>query len=184
MDRGFTLFDTSFGSCGIAWAGSAVRGLQLPEADEVRAWSRLKSRFPELDRDDPPDPIRAAIDAVSQFLSGAIQTDLATIALDLESVGDWERQVYVAARAIPVGSTTTYGALASRFGDPLKSRAVGHALGRNPWPIVIPCHRITAAGGAVGGFSAPGGRTTKLRLLELEGALAVEALPLFSPPDD
>ena len=100
-------------------------------------------------------------------------------ALDLGATGDFERAVYAAARAIPAGTTITYGTLAARVGDPGQARAVGQALGRNPWPIVVPCHRITAADGRMGGFSAPGGTRTKLKLLEIEGALAAETLPLF-----
>ena len=117
---------------------------------------------------------------MADFLAGAITIDLGSIPIDLKSVGSWEQSVYRAARDIPVGSTITYGTLAERLGDPGKARAVGQALGRNPWPIVIPCHRITAAGGRTGGFSAPGGAATKLKLLEIEGALAAEAMPLFA----
>jgi methylated-DNA-[protein]-cysteine S-methyltransferase len=92
-------------------------------------------------------------------------------------------RVYACTRAIPPGRTRTYGEIAAALGDPGLSRAVGQALGRNPWPIVIPCHRVTAVDGRAGGFSAPGGAATKLRLLDIEGALAPETLPLFSPED-
>lgn len=180
MDSGFALFDTAIGHCGIAWTRAGIVGLQLPEADVSRALARLHHRFPGLAAADPPPPVEAAIAAVTAFLAGAAGTDLSSIPLALESVGEWEGQVYRAARRIPVGTTVTYGALAAELGDPGKARAVGQALGRNPWPIVIPCHRITAAGGATGGFSAPGGAATKLKLLGIEGALSPQTLPLFA----
>jgi methylated-DNA-[protein]-cysteine S-methyltransferase len=183
MESGFVLFDTVIGRCGLAWSGAGLLGLQLPEPDDVRALGRLKRRFPDLERADPPSWVQDAIHSVTHFLAGSTTIDLASIPIDLKSVGGWEQSVYRAARDIPVGSTITYGMLAERLGDPGKARAVGQALGRNPWPIVIPCHRITAAGGRTGGFSAPGGATTKLKLLEIEGALAAEALPLFAAGD-
>jgi methylated-DNA-[protein]-cysteine S-methyltransferase len=184
MEVGFTLFETAIGRCGIAWQGDALRGMQLPEPSEARDWARLRQRFPDLEPGEPPAWVREAIGSVQAFLSGGLDTDLAEIPLALDGVGEWERQVYEAARTIPTGRTLTYGELALQLGDPGKARAVGQALGRNPWPIVIPCHRITAAGGATGGFSAPGGATTKLKLLEIEGALAPNSLPLFAAAGD
>jgi methylated-DNA-[protein]-cysteine S-methyltransferase len=115
---------------------------------------------------------------IAAFLGGA-KDDLMDIALDDRALGDFDRGVYRETRAIPAGSTSTYGEIAARLGDPAQARAVGQSLGRNPWPIVVPCHRVTGAHGRMGGFSAPGGRGTKLKLLEIEGALAVESLPLF-----
>ncbi|HET9427969.1 MAG TPA: methylated-DNA--[protein]-cysteine S-methyltransferase [Allosphingosinicella sp.] len=180
MESGFALFDTKIGLCGLAWTGSTLRGVQLPEASAAKARGELKRRFPDLDEAEPPPWVVDSIDALTAFLSGATETALAAIPIDLTSVGEWERRVYQAARDVPAGSTVTYGMLAARLGDPGKARAVGQALGRNPWPIVIPCHRITAAGGRMGGFSAPGGTVTKLKLLEIEGALAADGLPLFA----
>ena len=106
--------------------------------------------------------------------------DLRFVGLDLERAGEFERRVYEIARAIPPGSTLTYGEIAERLGDPGAAQAVGQSMGRNPWPIVVPCHRVLGAGGKVGGFSAPGGARTKLRMLEIEGALRPEGLPLFA----
>lgn len=184
MESGFALFETKIGLCGLAWSGRKVRGLQLPEPSEHRAIRALKGRFPDLDDAAPPSWVVAVIEAVTAFLAGSTEIDLSWIPIDLQSVGDWERNVYQAALDIPVGSTITYGTMAARLGDPGKARAVGNALGRNPWPIIVPCHRITAAAGRLGGFSAPGGTATKLKLLEIEGASAVEALPLFATADD
>ena len=180
MESGFALFDTRIGRCGIAWSPAGLLGLQLPEASHARALARLAHRFPHLQQSEPPPAVRRAMLAVTAYLAGALATDLGSIPLVFGSVGEWEQRVYLEARNIPIGSTITYGLLAQRLGDPAKARAVGQALGRNPWPIVIPCHRITAAGGGMGGFSAPGGTATKLKLLEIEGALSPNALPLFA----
>src|SRR5207245_8475160 len=98
--------------------------------------------------------------------------DLSVIVLDMERVSPFHRRVYEAARAIPAGATLSYGDVATRLGAPGAARAVGQALGRNPFAIVVPCHRVLAAGGKVGGFSANGGITAKLRLLSIEGAQA------------
>ncbi len=175
---GFALFQTAIGSCGIAWRGAGIVGVQLPEAGDATALARLGRRFPDLELAGPSAAASAAIGRIAAFLSGANE-DFSDFPLDFSAVGAWDRSVYRETRTIPAGATLTYGALAARLGDPGQARAVGQALGRNPWPIVVPCHRVTAADGRMGGFSAPGGRATKLRLLEIEGALAAESLPLF-----
>jgi methylated-DNA-[protein]-cysteine S-methyltransferase len=175
---GFALFATSIGACAVAWGQTGLVGLQLPERDEAAARARLRRRFPGLREAPPPPAIGESARRIAAFLDGN-EDDFADLALDFGGVGAFDRAVYRETRAIRAGSTSTYGAIAARLGDPAQARAVGQALGRNPWPIVIPCHRVTAADGRMGGFSAPGGRKTKLKLLELEGALAAEALPLF-----
>jgi methylated-DNA-[protein]-cysteine S-methyltransferase len=172
------VFDTALGACGLAWGPGGLVGVLLPERDSGRTRARLAQRYPDLAEGDPP----AAAERIAAFLGGA-RDDLRDLALDTGRLGPFDASVYEEARAIPPGETITYGALAARLGDPGQARAVGQALGRNPWPIVVPCHRITAADGRMGGFSAPGGRATKLRLLEIEGALAVDGLPLFARPD-
>jgi methylated-DNA-[protein]-cysteine S-methyltransferase len=171
------VFETAIGACGLAWGPAGLVGVLLPERDSGRTRARVFQRFPDLAERDPP----AAADRILAFLGGA-RDDLRDLALDTSRLGQFDARVYEEARAIPPGETMTYGALAARLGDPGQARAVGQALGRNPWPIVVPCHRITAAEGRTGGFSAPGGRATKLRLLEIEGALAVDRLPLFAGP--
>jgi methylated-DNA-[protein]-cysteine S-methyltransferase len=178
---GFALFDTEIGRCAVAWSGAGLTGVQLPEATDALARRRLARRFPGAVSAPPTAEAAAAIARIAAFLAGAAD-DFATLALDESGVGAFERAVYRETRAIPAGATSTYGAIAAALGDVRESRRVGQALGRNPWPIVIPCHRVTGAGGWMGGFSAPGGRSTKLKLLELEGALAAESLPLFAPP--
>lgn len=177
---GFALFETAFGACAIGWGPAGIFGLQLPEAGEAAARARLRRRFPGLEPSEPPAAIADAMARIAAFLAGAAD-DFADIELDMGAAGTFDRAVYRETRAIPSGSTDTYGAIAARLGDPGHARAVGQALGRNPWPIVVPCHRVTGAGGRMGGFSAPGGRATKLKLLEIEGALRAETLPLFGP---
>jgi len=178
---GVALFETAVGACGIAWGPGGILGLQLPEPTRTASLARLARRFPRLEQAEPPPEIAAAAARITAFLAGA-KDDFATLPLDDGAIGAFDAAVYRETRAIPAGSTSTYGAVAARLGDPQQARAVGQALGRNPWPIVIPCHRVTGADGRMGGFSAPGGRTTKLRLLEIEGALDAETLPLFGPP--
>ena len=179
---GFALFDTAIGRCAVAWSEAGLTGVQLPEADDALAGRRLARRFPGAAASPPGAAAAAAIARISAFLAGALDEDFTTLALDDSGIGAFERAVYRETRAIPAGATSTYGAIATALGDVRDSRRVGQALGRNPWPIVIPCHRVTGAGGWMGGFSAPGGRATKLKLLELEGALAADTLPLFAPP--
>ena len=178
-DHGFALFETAVGPCGVAWGPDGIVGVQLPEGDAARTRARLVRRFPDTRETEPPPAVRSAIDAMAALLSGEPR-DLAHVALDWKAVGEFERRVYEVARAIPPGATLTYGEVAARIGEaPLAARDVGQALGRNPFPIVVPCHRVVAAGGKSGGFSAPGGAATKLKLLRIEGAQAAGQPTLF-----
>jgi methylated-DNA-[protein]-cysteine S-methyltransferase len=177
----FALFETPIGACGVAWGDSGLVGLHLPESGRIVALNRMQRRFRGAEEGEPPAAVAAAIGRISAFLGGG-KDDLMDIPLDDRALGDFDRGVYRETRAIPAGSTSTYGEIATRLGDPAQARAVGQSLGRNPWPIVIPCHRVTGAHGRMGGFSAPGGRETKLKLLEIEGALDPESLPLFGAP--
>jgi methylated-DNA-[protein]-cysteine S-methyltransferase len=179
---GFTLFETAIGSCGIAWSDFGVTGVQLPESSPAETRRRLTARHPEVSEATPPADIAVAIAAIVALLAGK-PSDLRTIALDLEAVTDFNRRVYDIARTIPRGSTVTYGEIAQRLGDLSLSRAVGQALGHNPFPLVVPCHRVLARGGALAGFSAHGGTTTKQRLLEIEG-WTDRSLPLFGQGDE
>jgi len=177
----FAFFDTLLGLCAIVWDARGIAGTQLPESGRGAAARRLQRRFPEAHNSPPTPAIAAAMARIEAVLAGA-EDNFGDLVLDWRRVSAFERAVYLEARAIPRGETITYGTLAARLGDPTRAQAVGQALGRNPWPIVVPCHRITAADGGMGGFSAPGGRATKLKLLEIEGALAPESLPLFAAP--
>lgn len=164
----FALFDTPVGPCGVAWAERGLMGVQLPEASEARTRRRMLRRFPGAREAVPPPEVRRALHAIRALLRGESR-DLSGIALDMRGLPPFRRRVYTAARAIPPGATRSYGELAASLGAPGSARAVGRALGCNPFPIVVPCHRVLAAGGRAGGFSAAGGVATKLRLLALEG---------------
>lgn len=174
----FALFDTAIGRCGLAWGGRGIVGVQLPEASETETGARLRRRFPDA-REAPPTPaVRRAIDGIVALLRGEA-IDLSPVELDMEGVPELHRRVYETARTIPPGATLTYGDVAARLGDPGLARAVGQALGRNPFALIVPCHRVVAADGKLGGFSANGGVTTKRRLLTIEGTRGNETLPLF-----
>ena len=165
---GYTLFETPIGRCGIAWTAAGIAGVQLPEAHDTLTDARIRERCREAASGAPPPDVQRALDGILALLRRE-ESDLGAIALDMDGVPEFHRRVYEAARAIPPGSTLSYGDVAARIGTPGSARAVGQALGRNPFPLIVPCHRVLAAGGKVGGFSAPGGSTAKLRMLELEG---------------
>ena len=179
---GHILFDTAIGTCGIAWTEGGIAALQLPEATPARTRARMLRHLqadaapPEAT---PPPTVQAAIDAMVALLEGR-PVDLDFVALDETRIPDFHRRVYAVTRAIAPGTTLTYGEVAARVGDPGAARAVGQALGSNPFAIIVPCHRVLAAGGAMGGFSAGGGARTKRRMLEIERARLGEAPDLFA----
>jgi methylated-DNA-[protein]-cysteine S-methyltransferase len=185
MTTGLALFDTDIGRCGIAWGDRGLLGVQLPEATDARTLSRLAQKAPAAREAAMPDHVRRACDAMTELLRGEAN-DLAFIVVDMEQVPAFNRRVYDLARTIAPGETLTYGDIATRLGDKLLSRAVGKALGENPFPIVIPCHRVLAANGKTGGFSANGGVTTKFRMLAIERARiashASEDAPMLFDP--
>ena len=166
---GFALFDTAIGRCGIAWGEGGIAGVQLPEAGERETRARMLDRFPAAGEAVPPPEVQHTIDRIVAMLRGEV-SDLSGVVLDMDHVPAFHRHVYDVARTIPPGKTLSYGAIAARLGTSGAARAVGQALGRNPFPIVVPCHRVLAAGGKIGGFSAEGGIVTKRRLLAIEGA--------------
>lgn len=167
---GWTLFATALGPCAIAWDGVELAGVSLPERDEAATRARAARRWGRSRERPAPAPVRPVIEAVVTYLDGG-PAELGSIALPLERVPAFAREVYRITREIPRGHTLTYGDIARRLGDVRLARAVGHALGQNPWPLLVPCHRVIAAEGGSGGFSGGEGRSTKLRLLELEGAV-------------
>ena len=169
LNAGFCLFETALGACGIAWNGATLIGVQLPEGDRAAGRARMRSRFPLLPEADPPEWVRAAIARIQAHLAGH-PDDLADIPLNMEGIPPFHRRVYEIARAIPPGRTLTYGEVAQQLGEPGSARAVGQALGRNPFAPIIPCHRVLAARSGAGGFSAEGGVATKLRMLQIENA--------------
>jgi methylated-DNA-[protein]-cysteine S-methyltransferase len=181
---GHTLFETAIGTCGIAWTEGGVAVLQLPESTPARTRARMLRRYAgdagaTAPTAAPPPEVRAAIDAMVALLQGQ-PVDLGFIAIDEDGIPEFHRRVYAVARAIAPGTTLTYGEVAVRLGDPGAARAVGQALGANPFAIIVPCHRVLAAGGAMGGFSAGGGARTKRRMLEIERARLGEAPDLFA----
>jgi methylated-DNA-[protein]-cysteine S-methyltransferase len=171
MTTELCLFETAIGPCAIVWGPDGIVGVQLPEQTEAATSSRLARRHPEAQPGLPPPSVRAAIDGIVALLRGEAVA-FGSVALDLQRVPAFDRSVYTVTRAIPVGATLTYGAIAAEIGAPGSAQAVGRALGRNPFPIIIPCHRVLAAGGKAGGFSAPGGLDTKRRMLAIESVHA------------
>lgn len=169
--HGFTLFDTVIGRCGLAWGGHGVLGVQLPEAREPETRARVLRRFPGAREAPPPSDVQQAIDGIIALLRGEV-SHLEAVTLEMDHVPPFDRRVYEVARSIPPGETLSYGDVAGRLGMPGTARDVGQALARNPFAILVPCHRVIAANGKLGGFSARGGTATKLRLLSIEGAPA------------
>jgi O-6-methylguanine DNA methyltransferase len=164
---GFTLFDTAIGRCGVAWSDRGLVGVQLPEDSQTETRERMLQRFPAAAETAPPPQVQLAVERIVALLEGEA-SDLSDVALDMEGVAPFHRRVYEVARTIPPGRTLAYGDVAARLGAGRAARAVGQALGRNPFPIVVPCHRVLAAGGKIGGFSAHGGTATKRRMLAIE----------------
>ncbi|MFY9602972.1 MAG: methylated-DNA--[protein]-cysteine S-methyltransferase [Pseudolabrys sp.] len=165
----FSLFDTAIGTCGIVWTARGIAGVQIHNASELATRATLLRRFAGAEETTPPAQVQRAIDGIVALLRGE-KRDLSDVTIDADDSPEFNRKVYDIARTIPPGSTLTYGEIAERLGDKLLARDVGQALGKNPIPLIVPCHRVLAAGGKTGGFSAPGGVISKLRLLTIEGA--------------
>ena len=174
----YTLFETAIGRCAIAWAARGIVAVQLPQPNEAQTRVRLKQRYEDLEEAAPPSDMQRAIERIVALLEGQ-PVDLSAIVLDLADSPDFNRQVYAITRQIRPGATRTYGDIAKQLGDIRLSRQVGTALGQNPCPIVVPCHRVLAAGDRPGGFSANGGVVTKLKILAIEGAAVNYTPSLF-----
>lgn len=183
----YQLFDTAIGACAVAWGEAGIVGTQLPMRTPADAMRRIGERYPGAKPDQPPPAVAEAIAGVIELLASG-DADLPEAPLDFAGLPAFDAAVYDALRRIPPGETITYGELAARVGHPGAARAVGKAMGDNPWPILIPCHRVVGADGRVGGFSAPGGLATKARILTIERArlgadpLLFEALPVTVRP--
>jgi methylated-DNA-[protein]-cysteine S-methyltransferase len=174
----FAIFDTAIGPCGIVWGERGITGVQLPMGNEEKTRKRIHRRNGDVTEAVPPAEVQRAIEGMIELLAGK-PNDLADIVLDLDGVSEFNRGVYDIARKIPPGQTMTYGDIARKLGGVELSRDVGHALGRNPCPIVVPCHRVLASGNKPGGFSANGGVVTKLKMLAIEGAAVNHTPNLF-----
>lgn len=169
----WTLFDTPIGCCGVAWSDAGLTWLQLPEEDRAATRARLLAKVPSSPRAmasaaRTPPWVKDAIARVREHLGGKPQ-DLTRVPLDVSRVTPFTAKVFRAAQSVPAGRTATYGELAGLVGSPGASRAVGRAMATNPFPVIVPCHRVVAAGGGAGGFSAYGGLVTKEKILKLEG---------------
>lgn len=182
------MFDTAIGHCGIAWGPCGIVGAQLPERHAPATRERLQRRYPGVSEASPPLEVQRAIDDIIALLRGESR-ELSNVVLDMAGIPAFRQRLYAALRNIPAGRTITYGDLAARIGDGCTARDVGEAMGKNPFPIIVPCHRVLAANGKLGGFSAPGGVATKLRILNIEQAWTsnsptlFDSLPLGLPPE-
>ncbi len=175
----FALFPTAVGDCAVAWNDLGLRSVWLPERTAARLRSRIAQRLADFVEAAPDEDTAAAIASITTLLGGT-RLDLAAIRVDDSTLDPFDRQVYAAARTIPPGRVVTYGALAGMIGAGIAaSRQIGQSLGRNPFPIVVPCHRIVGAHGGLGGFSAPGGAATKRLLLTIEDARLAGGADLF-----
>ena len=179
--EGIAVFETPLGTCGVAWNAHGLCASQLPEGDAAALRTRLRRRLPGTPEREPPRWVRQLIGDIDALFRGVV-VDLSQVPLDLRHVPEMDRRVYDIVRGIPPGSTLSYGQVAERLGDRQLARAVGRALGRNPFAPVVPCHRVLGAGGRPGGFSAHGGLRTKLQLLTVEGASPSGEPDLFATP--
>jgi methylated-DNA-[protein]-cysteine S-methyltransferase len=178
MGRGYTIFDTSVGRCGIAWGDNGIVGVQLPESREIETRRRMLRQYPDARERRPSSDVDAAVNSIVALLRGQ-PSDFSDVALDMSGVPPFNRRVYEFARTIPRGESRTFAEVAARLGASGASHAVGQAIGRNPFTIIVPCHRVLAKAGEADGFCANGGAVTKRRLLSLEGALAKSGPTLF-----
>lgn len=170
MEQHYHVFETAQGTCAIAWSEAGVTRFRLPEADAGTSERGMLRRLPDAKPASPPPAVAQAVAAAKRYFDGE-RTEFFDVPLDLGGQDGLFLKIYDAARRIGWGRTTTYGGLAKEMGAEgwEAARDVGQAMAKNPVPLIIPCHRVLAAGGKMGGFSAPGGTETKRRMLALEG---------------
>jgi methylated-DNA-[protein]-cysteine S-methyltransferase len=176
--RGYTVFDTVIGRCGIAWGDLGVLGVQLPEAREIETRRRLFQLFPDARELRPPLEIQSAIDGIAALLRGKT-ADFSDVRLDMTGIPPFNGRVYEFTRTIPRGETRTYGEVATSLKASGAAHSVAQALARNPFMIIVPCHRVLEAGGYADRISANGGSISKRRLLSIEGAGSPSSKTLF-----
>jgi methylated-DNA-[protein]-cysteine S-methyltransferase len=165
----YHVFETAMGFCAIAWSDAGVVRFQLPVKSAEAGDRLMRRRADGAEPGAPPEDVAGVVAAAKRYFDGE-ETDFSRVRLDLDGEDAFFSQIYSALRRVGWGRTTTYGALAKEIGAGREAaREVGEAMARNPAPLIIPCHRVLAAGGGIGGFSAPGGSTTKIRMLALEG---------------
>jgi methylated-DNA-[protein]-cysteine S-methyltransferase len=176
--RGYSVFDTGVGRCGIAWSDAGVVGVQLPEAREIETRRRLFQLYPEAHEMRPPLNVEIAIEGMVALLRGQ-PADLAEIALDMNGIPNFNRRIYEFTRTIPWGETRTYGEVAAGMRMPSAVRAVAQAIGKSPFMLIVPCHRVLEAGHYADKISPNGGSISKRRLLSIEGSISPGGKTLF-----
>ncbi len=178
MSLAFAIFDTAVGPCAVGWGDHGISRAWLAEGTADRCRQRILRKHPGAAEREPPHDVQRAMDRIARLMEGA-KDDLTDIPLDWSGVPAFDRSVLEICRAIPPGETLSYGDIARRLGDLALARGVGQALGRNPFPIIVPCHRVLGSDGKVGGFSANGGVETKLKMLTIERARTGAGPTLF-----
>jgi methylated-DNA-[protein]-cysteine S-methyltransferase len=176
--RGFTVFDTGIGRCGIAWSDSGVVGVQLPEAREIETRRRLFQLYPEAREMRPPLNVEIAIEGIVALLRGQV-SDFSDVTLDFTGIPAFNRRVYEFARTIPRGETRTYGEVAASLRASGAAHSVAQAISKNPFMLIVPCHRVLEAGSYADRISPNGGSISKRRLLSIEGAISLGSKTLF-----
>ena len=176
--RGYTIFDTVIGRCGVAWGDLGIIGVQLPEAREIETRRRLFKLYPEAREQRPPLNIEIAIEGITALLRGQV-SDLSDIALDMTGIPAFNQRVYEFTRSIPRGETRTYGEVATRLRASGASHSVAQAIAKNPFMVIVPCHRVLEAGSYADRISPNGGAISKRRLLSIEGAVSPSSKTLF-----
>ncbi|HTH98833.1 MAG TPA: methylated-DNA--[protein]-cysteine S-methyltransferase [Stellaceae bacterium] len=181
MTNSYTIFETVDGFCAIAWNDAGITAFQLPSKKLAETRRRILHKAPGAELDEPNAKVADTIAAAQRYFQGE-QVDFSAVPIDFTHQSAFFTRIYEALRQVHYGRTTTYGALAKQIGaGPEAARDVGQAMATNPVPLIVPCHRVLAAGGKTGGFSAPGGTKSKLRMLELEGVHVGPLPPNPSP---
>jgi methylated-DNA-[protein]-cysteine S-methyltransferase len=176
--RGYSVFDTGIGRCGIAWSDAGVIGVQLPEAREIETRRRLFQLYPEAREMRAPLNVEIAIEGMVALLRGQ-PADFAEIVLDMNGIPTFNRRVYELTRNIPWGETRTYGEIAAQLRASGAAHSVAQAIGKNPFMLIVPCHRVLEAGSYADRISPNGGSISKRRLLSIEGAISPGSKTLF-----
>ena len=177
--RGYSIFDTMIGRCGIAWGLAGIVGVQLPEEREIETRRRLYQLYPDAREQHPPPTVEIAIEGIVALLRGQ-PSELSDVALDMTGIHAFNQRVYQLTQAIPRGETRTYGEIAARLGTAGAVHSVAQALAKNPFVIIVPCHRVLEAGSYADKISPHGGSISKRMLLSIEGARsAVSSKTLF-----
>jgi methylated-DNA-[protein]-cysteine S-methyltransferase len=166
---GYTIFDTGIGRCGIAWSDSGIVGVQLPEAREIETRKRLFHLYPDAREMRPPPNVEMAIEGIVALLRGE-PGEFSDVILDMSGIPAFNERVYAFTRTIPRGETRSYGQVAASLRPSGAVRSVAQAIARNPFVIIVPCHRVLEAGGYPDKISANGGAISKRRLLSIDGA--------------